>query len=125
MLKAKHVNNTIVGLEYLLFIMNVVIAFRLIALYIDLNIFIDYKTGKMSFLGQNIKFLQTMIVNITNPFINTFKNILMDIMGLENAGLVNILAPAFSIVVLLLFITVLKISAPFISRYLRKLENRD
>lgn len=125
MIKAKHISNIINILEYVLFIMNGVIAFRLIVLYIDLNQFIDYNTGRMSFMGKNIKFFQTIIINLTNPLINPFKNTLMDIMGQSNTDLVTILAPAFLIVVLLLIIAILKLTAPSIMRYIRKIENRN
>lgn len=123
MIKAKHVEYAINILEYFLFIMNFIIAFRLIVTYIDLNLFIDDKTGRMNFIGQNVKFFQTMIVKITNPFIDPFKNILMGLMGQGNSGLVNILAPAFSILVVLLIMAVLKLSAPYIMSYFRKIEN--
>lgn len=106
--------------ENLITFINVVIVFRLLILAIDIDFFRDGSTGKLSALGENIKFFQLIVEGVTNPIVVPFKNIILFFASNADVELVNILAPVFVIVGLVLLNLIVKLSQSYYDLYFNK-----
>jgi hypothetical protein len=121
MIKSKNVKYVIDLSEYFLTFLNLIIALRLVILSIDIDNFRDTVSGKLTPIGNNIKFSQMLITNITNPIIKPFKSILLSFSSGSDEGLISILSPAFTIMFLLILMALVKVLTPVIMDYAERI----
>lgn len=122
MVKASDIRRYIKFIEYFLTTLNVLIFIRVLALVINIDYFRDDQTGKLTLLGEKIKFIQVIIENITNPVFRPFENILMFMLPKADVELISILAPIFIIIFILFFNLILKLLTPYIIHFIRDLQ---
>lgn len=99
---------------------NLIILLRLMFQSIEIDFFRFPSTGKLSQLGQSIKIVQMFIQGITEPFIVPFKVLMSGVVNTPDKELIDILAPIFAIVLLLIASALLKLFMPYINEYKRK-----
>lgn len=106
--------------EHIITFLNIVIVLRLLILSINIENFRVATTGKLSQIGQNIKFVQMIFENITNPIIKPFDNLLLGLLGETYRELASVLTPMFVIIIFLMISVIIKVSLPQIIAYLER-----
>lgn len=115
-LQSKNYANTF---NTIITVINLLILFRVMILEIDVDFFRNSTTGSISSFGNIIKLSQSFIEGLTEPIVAPFKGLLSSFIDGDYV-LINILAPIFTIVLLMIINLIVKLSMPYINEYLRK-----
>lgn len=121
MVNANNIKQIIEFIRFVLITLIAIIVFRLLALSIDIDIFRDNITGKLSTTGYEVKLFQVIIENLTNPLINPVKNIVA--LAINDKGLINIVAPVFVILMSFVLVFVLSVITPYLKKHIKNKED--
>ena len=121
MLNSKSVKEIIDFIKYLLITINAIIVFRLITLSLNIDIFRDSITGRLSKFGYEVKIFQIVIDGLTIPLINPFKTLAG--FATDDKKLIEIVAPLILILLSFILIMILTITSPHIIRYMKNKED--